>query len=182
MGPESTGVEVIEVSRVRARNAAVWAPPGDAIHVAQSRTGSTSLSMGHERMGAVVRRLVRVPAHGEDDSFLRRSLRVTWLAAHGFWNRGAISRASELAFDTVLALVPLLAILFSALRGLGVYDSFVAGTLKPWMERTFNADSGAEQHGLVTLHTAFARFLELDRGPRSPPWASLASSRSSTSC
>lgn len=93
---------------------------------------------------------------------LRRWVRLLYLAVRGFLHDGGIHRAAELAFDTVLATVPLLAIMFSVLKGLGAYDLFVAKTVRPWITHTFGpaAVEGEEATG-TTLRDAFIGVLDL---------------------
>lgn len=85
----------------------------------------------------------------------RKALRVLVLSVRGFVKDGAIHHASALAFDTVLALVPMLAIFFSTLKGLGAYRDFVDRTLRPWIDATFGA--GGEYVG---LREAFLHILD----------------------
>ncbi|MFW6086692.1 MAG: YihY/virulence factor BrkB family protein, partial [Myxococcota bacterium] len=92
---------------------------------------------------------------------LRRWVRLLYLAVRGFFHDGGIHRAAELAFDTVLATVPLLAIMFSVLKGLGAYDLFVAKTVRPWINHTFGPAAEAEGTTGTTLRDAFIGVLDL---------------------
>jgi membrane protein len=87
----------------------------------------------------------------------RRFLRVLWLATRGFFRDEGFHHASALAFDTTLALVPLLVIVVGILRALGAYEAFVTTTIQPWIETTF----GRTPEDMVTLREAFLQVLEL---------------------
>lgn len=88
---------------------------------------------------------------------LRRVARIVILALRGFIRDAGFHHASALAFDTVLALVPLLVIVIGTLRGLGAYQLFVDTTIEPWIDQTF----GPSPDGVVTLREAFMQVLEL---------------------
>lgn len=88
---------------------------------------------------------------------LRRVARIALLAGRGFLRDAGFHHASALAFDTVLALVPLLVIVIGILRGLGAYEPFVETTLGPWIDQTF----GRSPEGVVTLRDAFLQVLDL---------------------
>lgn len=87
-----------------------------------------------------------------------RALRVTVLAVRGFFRDGAIHHASALAFDTVLALVPMLAIFFATLKGLGAYQDFIHKTMRPWVLSTFGEAGADSQMG---LREAFLHLLSI---------------------
>ncbi|HJL19361.1 MAG TPA: YhjD/YihY/BrkB family envelope integrity protein, partial [Sandaracinaceae bacterium LLY-WYZ-13_1] len=89
--------------------------------------------------------------------FGMRFLRVHYLAVRGFVRDEGFHHASALAFDTVLALVPLLVIVVGVLRALGAYEAFVTTTLTPWIETTFTQTP----EDMVTLREAFLKVLEL---------------------
>ena len=96
---------------------------------------------------------------------LTRALRVIVLGVRGFFKDGAIHHASALAFDTVLALVPMLAIFFATLKGIGAYRDFVDDTMRPWIYGTFG-EAGNDQVG---LREAFLQILEFgDRTELAP--------------
>lgn len=93
---------------------------------------------------------------------LRRAIRLVYLAVRGFFHDGGLHRASELTFDSVLGIVPLLAILFSALKGLGAYKMFLSETIRPWIEHTFGpvpVEGSDVAHS--TLRDAFLQVLDL---------------------
>lgn len=89
--------------------------------------------------------------------FGMRVLRMLWLAFRGFLRDDGFHHASALAFDTVLALVPLIVIVVSILRGLGAYEAFVTTTIEPFIETTFTQTP----EDMVTLREAFVQILEL---------------------
>ena len=65
------------------------------------------------------------------------------LAAKGFWRDDALFAASALAFDTVLAIVPLVALVLATLKGFGAYSAVVEDTLLPWLDGVFATLGGA---------------------------------------
>lgn len=87
----------------------------------------------------------------------RRVARIVLLALRGFIRDEGFHHASALAFDTVLALVPLLVLVIGTLRGLGAYQPFVDSTILPWVDNTF----GPSPEGVVTLRDAFLQVLDL---------------------
>src|SRR5690349_2435928 len=93
-------------------------------------------------------------------AWLYRFARVFYLAVRGFMRDEGMYRASALAFDTVLGLVPFLAFVVSAMKGFGAYQSFMTGTVRPWIDETFGAmgDPGGDA-GNVTLRRAFLQVL-----------------------
>ena len=99
----------------------------------------------------------RVFDPGEPVRAGRRVARILVLALRGFVRDEGFHHASALAFDTILALVPLLVLVIGTLRGLGAYDAFVETTVRPWLDQTF----GVAPEGVVTLRDAFSQVLEL---------------------
>lgn len=89
--------------------------------------------------------------------FSLRLLRIAWLSARGFVRDDGFHHASALAFDTVLALVPLIVIVVGILRGLGAYEAFVHSTISPWIETVF----GPSPEDMVTLREAILEVLHL---------------------
>ena len=92
---------------------------------------------------------------------VRRVVRLFYLAGRGFAHDEPLHRASALAFDTLLALIPLLAFLFSALKGLGTYEAFIDETVKPWIDDTFGRFGHHSGDHIVTLREAFVQVLDL---------------------
>jgi membrane protein len=66
-----------------------------------------------------------------------RAVRVSFLTAVGFFNDRCALRASSLAYVTVLSLVPLLALSFSVLKGLGFYEELVEARIRPFLKTQF---------------------------------------------
>jgi membrane protein len=75
-------------------------------------------------------------------SWLRRlfvnQLQLWTVVVRGFVNDGCILRASALTFTTLLSLVPLLALMFSVLKGLGVQNE-----IEGWVLKQFAVANGA---------------------------------------
>lgn len=85
--------------------------------------------------------------------------RMLYLAVQGFMRDQGIHRASALAFDTVLGLVPLLAFLVSILKGFGLYDALMRDTIRPWLWSITGGSHGADEH-VGSLRTAFFKVFE----------------------
>lgn len=69
-----------------------------------------------------------------------RAGRVAYSAACGFFENRLMVRAAALTYYTVLSVVPFLAFAFALLKGFGAYQSFVEGTLRPYIRLTFAAN------------------------------------------
>ena len=82
---------------------------------------------------------------------------MLWLAGRGFVRDEGFHHASALAFDTVLALVPLLVIVAGVLRALGAWNQFLGSTIEPWLEMTL----GQSPENMVTMREAFTKVIEL---------------------
>ncbi|HEX9051454.1 MAG TPA: YihY/virulence factor BrkB family protein [Anaeromyxobacter sp.] len=69
-----------------------------------------------------------------------------WLAriadtmVRGFLDTRLSFRAAALTYFTVLSIVPFLAFAFAVLKGFGVYQTFVQGTIRPYVDETFAAN------------------------------------------
>src|SRR5512147_153735 len=74
----------------------------------------------------------------------QRASKLLMLSARGFIRDEGFYRASALAFDTVLGLVPMLAFLVSTLKGFGAYQVLMRDTIRPGIVRTMIA-IGAER-------------------------------------
>jgi len=87
-------------------------------------------------------------------------LGVFVLAARGFLKDQGLHRASALAFDTVLGLVPSLALVVAVLKGFGAYDDLVRRAVRPWIAESLGSlgESGSED--AVSLQSAFFRILD----------------------
>jgi membrane protein len=87
--------------------------------------------------------------------------RLFALATRGFWKDEGLHRASALAFDTVLGLLPAMALVVSVMKGFGVYGPFVHDTLKPGLNDLFASMGDHLDSGNVTLRAAFFKLLDL---------------------
>lgn len=75
--------------------------------------------------------------------------RLVWVAARAFFRDRVQLRASALSFSTLLAVVPSLALAFALARGTGLYATFRAGTIDPFLDETL----GRGGEGVQTLRT-----------------------------
>lgn len=89
-----------------------------------------------------------------------RQARLFWLALRGFFRDQALHRASALAFDTVLGLLPFLALLVSTLKGFGAYRALVKGVLEPALVDALGGMGGRDQQDVVTLRSVVVRGFE----------------------
>jgi len=89
---------------------------------------------------------------------VRRAVGFAVLAFRGFLQDEGLHRASALAFDTALGIVPLLAFLVAALKGFGSYDELVINTIRPIADRMLTG-IGDRSSELVSLHGAFMTLL-----------------------
>ncbi len=71
---------------------------------------------------------------------LRRISRLGFLTLNGFNSDRCLVRASALTYVTVLSLVPLLALSFAMLKGLGIYKRFREQQLAAWLDRFLPLD------------------------------------------
>jgi membrane protein len=62
--------------------------------------------------------------------FRVKALRILILAAHGLWQNRSLVRAASLAYATILALIPMLALLFAVWKGLGLQRLLAANLLE----------------------------------------------------
>lgn len=84
-------------------------------------------------------------ASGEQKRRALRVLLAAVLVARNFVDHGAFLRASSLSFTTLLSIVPLLALAFAVLKGLGVQK-----TLEPLILKRFTVGSGEVVEKIVT--------------------------------
>ena len=77
---------------------------------------------------------------GHGRALLYRASRVAHAAFHGFIAHRLTVRAAALTYYTALSVVPFLAFAFAVLKGFGAYGSFVEGTLRPYLDRTFGGN------------------------------------------
>lgn len=81
----------------------------------------------------------------------RRLARLVYLTLSGFSADRCMVRASGLTYTTVLSLVPLLAVCFSVLKGLGWYEEFRNVTVAGWLDQLApESTAGSDEfaHGL----------------------------------
>jgi len=76
---------------------------------------------------------------------LRRTGRLAFLTASGFTSDRCIVRASALTFVTVLSLVPLLAVSFATLKGLGFYTEFRRTVIEPALDGILPHEKGDDR-------------------------------------
>lgn len=124
-----------------------------------------SLSIAQRMRGAVAR------AYGAlwevDEQALSRSAR--WLLTVGrllfittaaFFRERLQTRATALAFVTVLSLVPSAALTFSIAKWAGLYDVLINETLRPFIDESMGASHGASlPTGVVAIRDNLERFL-----------------------
>ncbi len=91
----------------------------------------------------------------------QRAARLMLLAARGFIHDEGFYRASALAFDTVLGLVPLLAFLVSTLKGFGAYQALMRDTIRPSIVRTMIAIGAERDSEAVGLLGVFLKVLDI---------------------
>jgi len=83
------------------------------------------------------------------------------LAVRGFFRDQGLHRASALAFDSVLGLIPCLAFLVSAMKGFGAYQALMRDTIRPGIVRMMTAMGGREDDQTVGLLGIFLKVLDL---------------------
>ncbi len=92
---------------------------------------------------------------------LVRTLRILSLAVRGFFRDHGLHRASALAFDSVLGLLPFLVLLVAVLKGFGAYRTLMHETLRPGIVETLGAMGDRQDLDVVTLRGAFLLALDL---------------------
>ena len=90
-----------------------------------------------------------------------RALRLITLAVRGFIRDHGLHRASALAFDSVLGLLPFLVLLVAVLKGFGAYRALMYDTLRPAIVETLGAMGDHQDVDVVTLRGAFLLALDL---------------------
>lgn len=92
---------------------------------------------------------------------LRHFWRMLVLAGKGFMRDDGLNRASALAFDTVLGLVPFLAFLVSALKGFGAYEPLMRGMIRPGIVSTMMSMGAQQDKQGVGLLGVFLRLIDI---------------------
>jgi membrane protein len=100
-------------------------------------------------------------ASAEQGTRAERVTRLVLLAGRGFIRDEGFYRASALAFDTVLGLVPLLAFLVSTLKGFGAYQALMRETIRPGIVRTMIAMGAERDSEAVGLLGVFLKVLDI---------------------
>lgn len=83
------------------------------------------------------------------------------MAGRGFLRDDGFYRASALAFDTMLGLVPLLAFLVSTLKGFGAYQALMRDIIRPGIVRTMIAMGAERDTEAVGLLGVFLKVLDI---------------------
>jgi membrane protein len=83
---------------------------------------------------------VRLEQLGRGRRIGYRAARIAYAAVRGFLDHRLTIRAAALTYYTVLSLVPFLAFAFAVLKGFGAYTSFLHGTVRPYLDRTFGGN------------------------------------------
>jgi len=90
-------------------------------------------------------------ASGAATGRLRGGLQLLWVLTRNFFRDRVQLHAASLAYSTLLAVVPALALAFAITRSTGLYAGFRAGTVDPFLASTLGAEGGSE--GVATLRT-----------------------------
>ena len=83
------------------------------------------------------------------------------LAGRGFLRDEGLYRASALAFDTILGLVPFLAFLVSALKGFGAYQALMREMIRPGIVSTMMSMGAQQNKQGVGLLSVFLKVLDI---------------------
>jgi membrane protein len=92
---------------------------------------------------------------------LRRFSRLTFLTLSGFDSDRCMVRASALTYTTLLSLVPLLAVCFSVLKGLGWYEDFRQNRLKAWLEELAPSAKAGQQDFAQGLRVGIQNVIDM---------------------
>ena len=92
---------------------------------------------------------------------LKHYFQLFVLAARGFMRDEILYRASGLAFDTVLGLVPFLAFLVSALKGFGEYQALMRELIRPGIVSTMMSMGAQQNNQGVGLLGVFLKVLDI---------------------
>lgn len=100
---------------------------------ASTRNGRGVLARLQRWFAEEIWRLDKAP-RGRTSRVGRRLGRLGYLTLSGFQGDRCLVRASALTYTTVLSLVPLLAVCFSVLKGLGWYEEFRHQRVPAWLD------------------------------------------------
>lgn len=92
---------------------------------------------------------------------LRELVHLFTLAVRGFMRDDILYRASGLAFDTVLGLVPFMAFLVSALKGFGAYQALMRELVRPGIVSTMMSMGALQDKQGVGLLGVFLKVLDI---------------------
>jgi membrane protein len=118
--------------------------------------------LGHLRrwFGQEIWRLDAVPRKWGGRA-LRRLSRLVFLTLSGFDSDRCMVRASALTYTTLLSLVPLLAVCFSILKGLGWYEDFRQNRLQSWLDELAPAGQAGQQDFAQSLRAGIEKIIAM---------------------
>lgn len=92
-------------------------------------------------------------------------IRLSFVTADSFFRERLHTRSAALAFFTLLSIVPLAALVFSAAKVLGAYDWLVDETIRPFMDEAFHIPAGSEiPHGVQVLRGTVEELITMVQG------------------
>jgi membrane protein len=94
-------------------------------------------------------------------SIAQQGWRLVLVAGRGFFRDEGLYRASALAFDTMLGLVPFLAFFVSTLKGFGAYQTLMRNVIRPGIVRTMIAMGAERDSEAVGLLGIFLKILDI---------------------
>ena len=89
------------------------------------------------------------------------SARIAWLALRAFFRDRLQIRAASLAFSSLLAVVPALALAFAIAQATGLYAELRDDTIMPFVEQTLSSEEAAESPGIALLRSSILGLLAL---------------------
>jgi membrane protein len=89
------------------------------------------------------------------------SARLVWLVLRAFFRDRLQIRAASLAFSTMLAIVPALALAFAIAQATGLYALLRDETIMPFVEETLGGEAAADSRGVALLRGAILGVLAL---------------------
>jgi membrane protein len=90
-----------------------------------------------------------------------KASRLAYSTVRGFFDNRLMVRAAALTYFTVLSVVPFLAFAFSVLKGFGAYQSFIDGTVRPWLADNFAPNPAL--HGAIDKILTFVDQTDVSR-------------------